>query len=495
MLLKKGTNMTNYKKKIKLILALTILLILPLSAATLTADAGADINHTVTASNTAVHLVGTATDSDDNIVKYEWFNGTTFIGKGASRWYSLTENGEYNLTFKITDADGNVASDSIIVHVNHENTINTGTLTADAGVAEKTHTVTASNRQIHLKGTTTVGNSNIISQEWFKDGVKILNNSSAWYTLVTPGEYSFEFRVTIEDGSVASDVMLVTVINDTIVPPTLTADAGPDINHTVTASHTAVHLVGTATDSDNNIVKYEWFNGTTFIGIGASRWYSLTENGEHNLTFKVTDADGNVATDSMIVKVSNGTVANVLGISQTVGEGCSIANGSLAKNDNLLWQENCSTGNNVYIKNIKIGDSSVRIVREGIPYQHYDFRYLSKDYFIIEELGSFFSQSIERVDGLGERRYFNYAYSSNEIPHLLSSRETNEGFFASYRDYYNNNISCVYYNGETFQNKIMIANIDTPFMEVFDTNCGQNGTFRPEAFNQEVKYVDENQGE
>jgi len=181
---------------------------------TLQANAGPDINHTVTASNSAVHLVGTAIDPNNNIVKYEWFNGTTFIGTGASRWYVLTEDGTHTLTLKVTDANGNVASDTMVVNVNHQGATQTGTLTANAG-PDINHTVTASNQQIHLNGILTVGSSPIVKQEWFKDGVKVWTGSSAWYTLVTPGDYNFEFRVTAEDGSVASDTMVVTVVTVT----------------------------------------------------------------------------------------------------------------------------------------------------------------------------------------------------------------------------------------------------------------------------------------
>ena len=268
----------------------------------LSADAGPEtMEHIVTPSNRQIHLVGTATEGTSKIVSEEWFLDDTKIWDGSSFWYTLVTPGEYEFTFKVTAADGSVKSDNITVNVSFANINNTGILSADAGPETMEHIVTPSNRQIHLVGTATEGTSKIVSEEWFLDDTKIWDGSSFWYTLVTPGVYEFTFKVTAADTSVATDTMTVIVDN----PDILTADAGLDITHVVTPSNTAIHLNGTATDIDNNIVKYEWFQDGVFIGYNSSRWHVLTEAGTHEFTFKVTDADGHMAEDNMTVTVIN----------------------------------------------------------------------------------------------------------------------------------------------------------------------------------------------
>jgi len=266
--------------------------------------AGADQNLTITASNIAVLLEATTVP---NAVEYKWTEGATFIGPHMSRWYVIDEVGSHTITLDAYDAAGSViSSDTMNVNVSFANTSNTNILSADAGLETMEHIVTPSNRQVHLVGTATEGTSEIVSEEWFVDGTKIWDGASRWYTLVTPGEYVFTFKVTAANGSVETDTMIVTVVNPEV--SILTANAGLDRTHTVSASNTAIHLNGIATDTDDNIVKYEWFQDDVFIGLGTSRWHVLTAAGTYVFKFKVTDADGNMAEDTMTVTVVNGNI-------------------------------------------------------------------------------------------------------------------------------------------------------------------------------------------
>lgn len=55
-------------------------------------------------------------------------------------------------------------------------------------------------------------------------------------------------------------------------------------------------------DPDGTIISYEWYDGGTLIGSGATRYVTLFE-GEHNFILKVTDDDGATAFDTTTVKV------------------------------------------------------------------------------------------------------------------------------------------------------------------------------------------------
>ena len=269
----------------------------------------------------------------------------------------------------------------------------------------------------------------------------------------------------------------------------MTANAGADINHTVTATNRAVHLVGSATDSDDNIVKYEWFNGTTLIGEGASRWYVLTQNGEYNITLKVTDADANVATDSMMITVTGG-LENVLGVTKPVNEGFTISE-SMSNNGGLIWNEYGNFEQYVYVKDTTIGDSSVRLVAGHSP-DYYNFQYISSKYYIFKTMhmtGSRSSITVGSVAPSGSSSRVIYTGPHvDENGEIIAIKETSEGFFLSFVDAYNEKVSCVYDDGESFQIETMITNRNSLNREVFDTHCGKNGNFHPEVLNEELQY-------
>ena len=401
--------MEKIQKIVRRILLLTSLSLL-LSAnaeAVLIANAGPDRTHIVTITNQAVHLVSIPTESEDEIVRYEWYKDGVYIGPHESRWHLLVEEGVYTFELRVYDSDNNMGSDtveitvvntivppepfegtaptasnifmtgipkvgetltlnytfededgdsegeSIIVwstptvelqrstsktytipaelegeligaylHVIDENGVemertydyaaanNTLTvlpsdavlepLTANAG-DDKILNVTASNTAVHLMGTATDANNNVVSYKWYKGELFIGNGASRWHVLTENGEHEFRLVVEDADGNTAMDTMVVTVNNG--VTPELTVDAGSDQTVVLSGSNTEVYLSGTATDTNNNIVSYKWYIGSTFIGDGASLWYTMNTVGTYALTLVVEDADGNVARDTMIVTV------------------------------------------------------------------------------------------------------------------------------------------------------------------------------------------------
>ena len=83
----------------------------------------------------------------------------------------------------------------------------------------------------------------------------------------------------------------------------LTANAGTDKILNITPSNRAVHLVGKGVGDEP--LTYKWYENSKYIGSHASRWYTITQNGQHEITLVITDANGNKATDTMIVTVNN----------------------------------------------------------------------------------------------------------------------------------------------------------------------------------------------
>ena len=118
----------------------------------------------------------------------------------------------------------------------------------------------------------------------------------------TPGVYTIVLTVTDNDGGRDSDRMTVTVLEAETENelPTAVATATPD-NGTAPLT---VQLDGSgSTDTDGTIVSYDWsYNGTT--ATGAMPEIILTEAGVYPIVLTVTDNDGGMGSDTVIVTVS-----------------------------------------------------------------------------------------------------------------------------------------------------------------------------------------------
>ncbi len=79
------------------------------------------------------------------------------------------------------------------------------------------------------------------------------------------------------------------------------ANAGSDKSAKVNQSIT---IVGSATDSDGRIVSYEWKKGNMVLATTPTFNYLPTVVGTDKLTLVVIDNDGAVASDGMVVTVS-----------------------------------------------------------------------------------------------------------------------------------------------------------------------------------------------
>ena len=277
-------------KTIKYVVLTLLLLVTQGFAGTTVANAGVDQVLNITPSNRAIYLDGTASTSDTTIVSYEWFEGDKFIGPNESRWYVLTESGVHTIKLVVTDSEGVKSEDTMTVTVNKS-------LIAEAG-QNQTLNITPSNRAVHLNGSASVSDAEIVKYEWFEGDDFIGPNVSRWYVLTESGQHTIKLVITDAEGATAEDTMVVTV-NKSLI-----AEAGQNKTLNITPSNTAVYLDGSLSVSDADIEKYEWFENGVFIGPNVSRWYVITENGAHTITLKITDVNGAVSEDTVVVHVS-----------------------------------------------------------------------------------------------------------------------------------------------------------------------------------------------
>jgi hypothetical protein len=261
-------------------------------------------NQTVNEGST-VTLNGTVSDPGINdTFTYNWHvvasNGLT-VSDGSAQNFSFTavDNGTYTVTFKVTDKDGGVGTDTAIITVNN--------------VAP---TVSAGGNQSVNEGSTvtlhcTVSDPGILdtfTYNWHvvsSNGQTVSDGSAQnfSFTAVDNGTYTVTFTVTDKDGGVGTNTAVITVNN---VAPTVSAGGNLTINEGTT-------LTLTGTVSDPGILDtftYNWHvvssNGQT-VSDGTAKNFTFTpvDNGTYTVTFTVTDKDGGVGTATDIITVNN----------------------------------------------------------------------------------------------------------------------------------------------------------------------------------------------
>jgi hypothetical protein len=244
---------------------------------------------------------GASTDSDGTIASYEWREGTTVVGLVATAevWLPV---GTHTLTLQVTDDDGAIATDSVIV------TVNPAPNVAPVANAGADQTVTDTNgdgmERVTLNGgASSDSDGTIVSYEW-REGTTVVGTGATTSVSFLVGTHTLTLQVTDDDGATATDSIVVTVNPAPNVPPVANAGADQTVTDTNGDGMERVTLNGGASsDSDGTIVSYEWRAGGNVVATGASPTVSLLV-GTHALTLRVTDDDGSTATDTVVITVN-----------------------------------------------------------------------------------------------------------------------------------------------------------------------------------------------
>lgn len=256
------------------------------------ANAGADQTIECGGASTSVTLDGSAsTDADGDPLTYEWREGATVLGTGAILNTSLPF-GPHTITLKVTDPSGDFSEDTVSVNIVDTTapvitappnvTVNTGPGASSCGAFVSNATL----------GNATASDGCSASVTVTRTGVPAGNNFPVGTTIVT---------YTADDGHghTKSAQQVVTVIDNT--PPVLSVPANINVNAPANSCSVNVNP-GTATATDN-------CPGVTVTG---TRSDSQPLNapypvGTTTITWKATDASGNITTGTQTVKVNDAT--------------------------------------------------------------------------------------------------------------------------------------------------------------------------------------------
>lgn len=274
---------------------------------------GANFSITLPVTNSTLN--GSGTDPDGTISAYFW----TFIGgpttaaiasaaTASTGISNMTLEGDYTFALRVTDNGGLTDTKVIVVTVLPATPPPNNPPVANAGV-DKTITLPTSN--VIVIGTGTDSDGTITDTLWTQ------TSGPNTATIVTPtlgttnitgliqGVYTFNIRVTDDDGATNNSSMVVTV-NAAPINQLPTANAGAD--QSITAPASTINLIGSGADPDGTISTYFWsqVSGTAATianpNISATSVSGLTV-GVRKFELTVTDNNGGIAKDTMQVTV------------------------------------------------------------------------------------------------------------------------------------------------------------------------------------------------
>jgi len=276
-----------------------------------------------------------STDADGLLVSYSWDLGDSSVAFGVSVDHTYSSKGPFLVTLTIQDNRGGVATDTLTVAImNRDPTAVAG---PDLVVLKEAFSLNGS-ASADLDG-------DALSFNWSRTSGPAGTVSGATSPVMTfrppvSGIYTFELRVDDGDGGVATDVVLVTVVNRDPM-----AVAGPDL----VVPKGPFTLNGSAsTDPDGDALSFNWTKtggpaGVLSGGTLPEMSFQPTAAGTYAFELRVDDGDGGAGTANVSVVVwSRPPVANVTANRLRIEEGQSVtfdATGSLDSDGSVVRYE------------------------------------------------------------------------------------------------------------------------------------------------------------
>ncbi|MBC7888733.1 MAG: T9SS type A sorting domain-containing protein, partial [Ferruginibacter sp.] len=282
------------------------------------ADAGTD--QTITLPINTTNLTGFGIDADGVIISYSWIKisgpltGSITTANASTTVINNLVQGVYQYELTVTDNNGTTSKDTVQVTVNAAANI---APLADAGTDQS---ITLPINTTTLTGLGTDADGTISSYGWIKisgpltGSIGTANVSTTAINNLVQGIYQYELTVTDNSGATSKDTVQVTVNAAVIINQLPTANAGNDID-IVLPTNTAL-LTGTGVDPDGTIVSYNWkvMNGPTgyFINNPALNETKIENlfQGVYTIEFTITDNNGAIVKDTLIITVSSPRLSN-----------------------------------------------------------------------------------------------------------------------------------------------------------------------------------------
>ena len=250
-----------------------------------------------------------ATDNDGQVTLVEFYDGATKVGESSEVPFDFTwlapSVGQHSLTAIVTDDEGATRTSSIVsLTISGPNVAPEVSLTIDNSIYN-------ANEAIIFTALTSDVDGQVTQVEFYMGQTKIGEDFTAPFsmTLASPGAGTYQFSavVTDDDGSqTTSDVVAATVLTENVLPTVSLLTPFDSDNF---AEGSDVTLQADAFDVDGQIIKVEFYQGTTKIGEVLDAPYDMVwlspASGAYQLKAVAIDDVGGVS-ESPIVNISVG---------------------------------------------------------------------------------------------------------------------------------------------------------------------------------------------
>jgi len=250
--------------------------------------------------NQAITFTGTgSSDPDADPLTYQWDFGDGTTGSGPTPTHAYAALGSYTATLVVNDGTANSTPATATVTINN--------LPPTASVTSPPNgTVVTAPAQVVLLADAADPDGRIALVEFFAGATKIGESAAPPYTVTwgasVPGAYALTARATDESGASTTSAPVSVLVN---APPSATLTS--PVPGAVFAAPASITLTATASDPDGQIVRVEFYGGTTLLGSVPTAPYTWTWTnapaGAHSLTARAVD-DRGAAASSPAVAVS-----------------------------------------------------------------------------------------------------------------------------------------------------------------------------------------------
>jgi len=255
----------------------------------------------------SLHLEGsTSQDEDGQIISYEWISSDGQTAQGSSADFQFNQAGTYNVSLRVTDDKGGIATHSQLVQVASDGGLATDnqkptarfSIIPDRGVAPLT---------LSLDGRRSFDPDGVVRDyRWFTSDGQATGGPLVLLTLNTPGTYSISLRVTDDKGLVDTVSHQVTVLSP--ISASSNSNVLPIAEFTATPLRSGSPLVvkldaAASGDADGQIVDYQWLTSDGQTRSGIRTEFQFDRFGAYLITLRIIDNSGGVNNSSQQVEV------------------------------------------------------------------------------------------------------------------------------------------------------------------------------------------------
>jgi PKD repeat protein len=264
-------------------------------------------------------------DSDGSIVLYEWDldnDGVYDDATGATTSKTWFDDGVYTVGLRVTDDDEGENTDTTTVTINDLGP--TAAFTWSPEPQDEGSAVSFIDNSVSYP-------DSITGWSWDFGGQGTSTAQSPSFTFMDDGLYKVGLTVTDDDGSTSTIIQDVIIEN---VAPSV--KAGPD---QIVNEGDMVYFSGTFSDpgADSHIFEWEFSDGTIAMGTQTPEHIYLND-GTYTVNFTVTDDEGAIGSDTLIVTVDNVAPTVDAGSDDVIDEGDTFTgSGSFSDPGDYLW--------------------------------------------------------------------------------------------------------------------------------------------------------------